>query len=72
MQSHANQLSLWDEPAPIIWHHHIEVHYYDGSREVVCSADGSKRRRDNSYAGFVGHAHPDECQICNAKQVNRK
>lgn len=81
----AQQLGLWGapepepepEPAPaqepvIIWHHHIEVQYTDNTREIVCTHDATKSRKDNTYAAFVGHATPENCYICNSKKTENE
>lgn len=70
-----SQLSLWEEPQPIIWHHHIEVRYQGGAREIVCTGDVKPRqyRKDGIYAGFIGGAFtPDDCPICNPQRESER
>jgi hypothetical protein len=62
---------------PEIPHHHIEVGYSDGSREITCTASGRDPRtyrQDQLYAGFVGpgYATFEECPLCNPKSQDGK
>ncbi len=64
------QLTLWEEPQPILMHHHIEVVYLSGFRETICTAQPVRNKHDDYEleAGFVGGALPDDCQICHPKR----
>ncbi len=66
------QLTLWEEPAPVIMHHSIEVGWQSGYREIVCTARTPRPNRPGdyeNYAGFVGSAAlPQECRICNPQK----
>lgn len=65
----AGQLSLWEEPAPAIPHHHIQVVYLSGHREVYCASGDYRPSRPDDWeweAGFIGGAScAEECSICN-------
>lgn len=76
------QLSLFDLPAektqlphaqfhpqgltPPQDHHHMELGYVDGYREVICTANPRNvRRPGNNYAGWVGAIPSGRyCPIC--------
>jgi len=49
-------------------HHHMELHYDDGFREIICTANPHTVRHPgrNNYAGFVGPGilAGDYCPIC--------
>lgn len=65
----AAQLSLWGEPEPEIAHHHIQVVFLSGHREVYCTSNAYRPSRPGDWeweAGFVGGAIcAEECSICN-------
>jgi hypothetical protein len=64
------QLILWEPPPPVIWHHHIEIIWLSGYREVVCTAQPVRGRPGDwqCAGGFVGDAvMPDECSVCHPK-----
>lgn len=78
------QLPLWNleniameeskppEHTPPRLHNHMELHYDNGDREIVCcSAPGPRiYRKDNSYAGFVGMPmQAEQCSICNQRKA---
>ncbi len=63
----AQQLALWqEEPLPL--HHHMEIHFDDGTREIVCTASTRMievRTKPANYAAFVGGVETkEECKIC--------
>lgn len=71
MKKNVNQLSLWEEPTPVIMHNHIEVVYQSGYRETYCTAGSYRPYRSGesvNEAGYVGQPQkPEECSICNRK-----
>ena len=71
------QLTLWNEPAPVV-HHLIECHYVGGRRRILCTANPDDWREpepDNIYAGFidqpVAYRATGRCMICDAKEARR-
>jgi len=63
------QLSLWEEPQPVIMHNHMEVIWLSGHREIYC-ANSPERPADRPgdwqwEAGFVGLPMlPEACTLC--------
>ncbi len=53
-------------------HHHMELHYDDGFKEIICTADRYRVRHNawNNYSGFVGPGIKagEYCPICDASQ----
>jgi hypothetical protein len=71
----AQQLGLWQKPEPLPLHHHIEIHFDDGTREIVCTASVRMievRTKPANYAGFVGGAQTrEECSLCSPKEKGK-
>jgi len=64
------QLSLWEEPAPIVWHQHLDVRYADGTREITCCDDWRPHvyRLDCIYSGYAEAVRAEDCEICYPKK----